>query len=754
MPEAVRPSNDHDEQPMPLTLAVPSDDEKVAVKPLFPGMLSNTSRVPDAANLRSSVRLDVPEFGAVPQVPTAQGKGAPVPSGASGGSLDGVAGDLADMSGATPLVAMDSAGVDSTEPMKRHQIAVSHPAVHPVTANPPVVDAPVPFLFEAAVSSNPSKTMSAESEPSKISTGASSVLTATVPMASPTMAAVSSDISPKQDPLAHSLADVAVMQAEGQVPEAPVSRSDAHTDEPQSAVLSGARDNETMSALYADARNAEQQTASDGNSRSDETMPPAIPLAPAKTMQAKFNPLADVMIYVVVFIGGFIGTALRYGLSLLVPSSETGGVASAFHVATFAVNMVACFLYALCTTYLTQASWVRKRVRQLTNRGVGMGMCGGMSTLSTLAIEELQSLHDGNVVGFVVYTSITFAVGLMLAWIGTKIAISAGAKRSAQVIAEAFAAQASNQAGGRGNRAGSAGGVGGSSVGGTGISVSGGIGTDTGAGTDGVGVERSSVGAGGASVGASGDVDGSSAGAGASVVGGIGTGVSAGAGGNVNSGAGVVGTDIGAGIGVGGDMRPGAGGVGTGVDAGGSGAGVNGLSEGADAPGLLATDMPTTVSQSVMPTAAGGALTSGGVLTSGGTASMAPSDVMTASSVSGNAAAPFNAATASTVSGNESATGPVVSADITTTTTTNSGSSTPTVASLGIAVAPAPAGASTGESSPVVAAPGVIALPEDGAPPIVQTSVPLPAAWRRYEEPKPVTAEIPVVPDPTTGEVR
>lgn len=742
MPEAVRPSNDHDEQPMPLTLAVPSDDEKVAVKPLFPGMLSNTSRVPDAANLRSSVRLDVPEFGAVPQVPTAQGKGAPVPSGASGGSLDGVTGDLADMSGATPLVAMDSAGVDSTEPMKRHQIAVNHPAVHQMTANPPVVDALVPFAHEVAVSSNPSKTMSAESEPSKISTGVSSVLTATVPMASPTMAAMSSDISPTQDPLAHSLADVAVMQAEGQVSEAPVSRSDAHTDEPQSATPSNTHGDEMASASYADARNAEQQTASDGNSRSDETMPPAIPLAPAKTMQAKFNPLADVMIYVVVFIGGFIGTALRYGLSLLVPSSETGGVASAFHVATFAVNMVACFLYALCTTYLTQASWVRKRVRQLTNRGVGMGMCGGMSTLSTLAIEELQSLHDGNVVGFVVYTSITFAVGLMLAWIGTEIAISAGAKRSAQVIAEAFAAQASSQAGGRGNRAGSAGGVGGSGVGGTGISVSGGIGTDTGAGTDGGGADGSSVGVGG-------DVDGSSAGAGASVVGGIGTGVSAGAGGNVNSGAGVVGTDIGAGIGVGGDMRPGAGGVGTGVDAGGSGAGVNGLSEGADAPGLLGTDMPMTVSQSVMPAAAGGALTSGG------TASMAPSDVMTASSVSENAAAPFNAATAPTVSGNASAaTGPVVPADITTTTTTNSGSSTPTVASLGIAVAPAPAGASTGESSPVVAAPGVIALPEDGAPPIVQTSVPLPAAWRRYEEPKPVTAEIPVVPDPTTGEVR
>ncbi len=77
-----------------------------------------------------------------------------------------------------------------------------------------------------------------------------------------------------------------------------------------------------------------------------------------------------------------------------------------------------------------------------------------------------------------------------------------------------------------------------------------------------------------------------------------------------------------------------------------------------------------------------------------------------------------------------------------------------TVASLGIVFGPDLLGNAAKNDSSVVAAPGAIALPEDGAPPIIQPTVPLPAVWRRYEEPKPVTVEIPVVPDPLTGEVR
>ena len=165
--------------------------------------------------------------------------------------------------------------------------------------------------------------------------------------------------------------------------------------------------------------------------RPSAVAPPKVPLAPMKRMQARFNPLADGMLYLVVFLGGFVGTAMRYGLNEIMPDAlATQGVWSAFHPATFIANMIACLVFATLTAYLSQASWIRRRVRQLANRGLGMGMCGGFSTLSAMAIENLGALQHGEPVGFAVYTLASFAVGLVAAWSGATLGLEMAAKRA------------------------------------------------------------------------------------------------------------------------------------------------------------------------------------------------------------------------------------------------------------------------------------------------------------------------------------
>lgn len=168
--------------------------------------------------------------------------------------------------------------------------------------------------------------------------------------------------------------------------------------------------------------------------------PPVIPLAPAKRVQAQFNPLADGMIYLVVFIGGCVGTAMRYALSLLLPApAAEHGLFSAFHTATFLANMIACLIFAFVSTYMSQAAWIRKRVRQLASRGIGMGMCGGFSTLSAMVIEELISIRGDQIGGFLFYMLVSFAGGLIVAAAGVRLAFTASARRSARVVADALA---------------------------------------------------------------------------------------------------------------------------------------------------------------------------------------------------------------------------------------------------------------------------------------------------------------------------
>ncbi|WP_241222932.1 fluoride efflux transporter FluC [Bifidobacterium samirii] len=176
-----------------------------------------------------------------------------------------------------------------------------------------------------------------------------------------------------------------------------------------------------------------------------------------KRMQARFNPLADGVVYLVVFLGGFVGTAMRYGLNLVMPDALADtGVLAGFHPATFIANMLACFIFATLTAYLSQASWLRKRARQLANRGLGMGMCGGFSTLSAMAIENLTAMHTGEIAGFMLYTLLSFTFGLIAAWSGATLGLEAAARRAVRDAGPALAEGARHGDAGRHADAGAA----------------------------------------------------------------------------------------------------------------------------------------------------------------------------------------------------------------------------------------------------------------------------------------------------------
>ncbi|AHJ18434.1 Camphor resistance protein CrcB [Bifidobacterium breve JCM 7019] len=142
--------------------------------------------------------------------------------------------------------------------------------------------------------------------------------------------------------------------------------------------------------------------------------PPTIPLAPMKRMQARFNPLADGLMYVVVFVGGFVGVGCRHALDMLLPSVS----GTPFVVGTFVSNMVACFLFAMLTEFMATASWLRRRVRQVVSRGVGLGLLGGLSTMSGVMLDTMEGLHERHIASALGYLAGNFAGGLLTAAAG------------------------------------------------------------------------------------------------------------------------------------------------------------------------------------------------------------------------------------------------------------------------------------------------------------------------------------------------
>lgn len=160
---------------------------------------------------------------------------------------------------------------------------------------------------------------------------------------------------------------------------------------------------------------AVEVTHADATAPAANTMePPTIPLAPMKRMQARFNPLADGLMYVVVFVGGFVGVGCRHALDMLLPSVS----GTPFVVGTFVSNMVACFLFAMLTEFMATASWLRRRVRQVVSRGVGLGLLGGLSTMSGVMLETMEGLHKRHIASALGYLAGNFAGGLLTAAAG------------------------------------------------------------------------------------------------------------------------------------------------------------------------------------------------------------------------------------------------------------------------------------------------------------------------------------------------
>jgi CrcB protein len=121
------------------------------------------------------------------------------------------------------------------------------------------------------------------------------------------------------------------------------------------------------------------------------------------------------MLKTLIFVGsgGFLGSISRFLASRLIQNNFP----SAFPYGTFFVNITGCFLIGLIYGFSERSSMLTPGWKLFLT----VGFCGGFTTFSTFANENLALLRDGAWLHFSIYTGLSVLLGIAATFMGVLI---------------------------------------------------------------------------------------------------------------------------------------------------------------------------------------------------------------------------------------------------------------------------------------------------------------------------------------------
>ena len=114
-----------------------------------------------------------------------------------------------------------------------------------------------------------------------------------------------------------------------------------------------------------------------------------------------------------VFLGGGLGSALRYLISKTINTTQ-------FPYGTFMVNCLGCLLIGLILGYALKSNTLSQNYTLLLTTG----FCGGFTTFSSFAFENQVYLKSGDFACFAFYTILSIIIGFSAVFLGLYISKS------------------------------------------------------------------------------------------------------------------------------------------------------------------------------------------------------------------------------------------------------------------------------------------------------------------------------------------
>lgn len=111
--------------------------------------------------------------------------------------------------------------------------------------------------------------------------------------------------------------------------------------------------------------------------------------------------MEKVVNFLIIGLGGFLGSAMRYGVSLVVQGGS-------FPIKTLSVNVIGALLMGCIVSYFTKNEMIGSPLFLFLT----VGMCGGFTTFSAFSMELFEMIRVGNYYFALLYVALSVVLSL------------------------------------------------------------------------------------------------------------------------------------------------------------------------------------------------------------------------------------------------------------------------------------------------------------------------------------------------------